>query len=156
MSNKKPANKSYRFLNAVERVGNKLPHPIALFGLLALFTIFLSAILSAAGVSVVGEALGSDGVFVEKTYKVTSLLSREGLAWIVTSVVSNFTSYAPLGVVLIAMVGIGMADGTGYLTSVLKKALSVIPQRAVVPMLVFVGIMSLAFYALTGYNTGAI
>ncbi len=142
MSNKKPANKSYRFLNAVERVGNKLPHPIALFGLLALFTIFLSAILSAAGVSVVGEALGSDGVFVEKTYTVTSLLSREGLAWIVTSVVSNFTSYAPLGVVLIAMVGIGMADGTGYLTSVLKKALSVIPQRAVVPMLVFVGIMS--------------
>lgn len=80
MSNQKPTNKSYRFLNAVERVGNKLPHPIALFALLALLTVFLSAILSAAGVSVVGETLGSDGTFVEKTYTITSLLSREGLA----------------------------------------------------------------------------
>ena len=142
MESKKPAAKSYRFLNAVERIGNKLPHPIALFAILALITVILSAVFSAAGITVVGEALNSEGVFVEQTYSVTSLLSREGLGWMVTSAVSNFTSYAPLGVVLIAMVGIGMADGTGYLTGVLKKALSVIPSKAIVPMLVFLGVMS--------------
>lgn len=69
--------KSYRFLNAIERIGNKLPHPIALFAILALLTVILSAVFSAAGITVVGEALNSDGVFVEQTYSVTSLLSRE-------------------------------------------------------------------------------
>lgn len=126
----------------VERVGNKLPPPIALFGILAVVTVILSCILSTRGVSAVGEVMNADGVLEEKTFTVVNLLSRSGIAWMLTNVVSNFTSYAPLGTVIIAMVGIGMADGSGYITALLKKALASMPEKAIVPMLVFLGVMA--------------
>lgn len=133
---------SFKFLDAVERVGNRLPHPIALFGILAIVTVILSWVLSTMGVSVVGEVMNKDGVLEEKTFTVVNLLSRSGISWMLTNVVSNFTSYAPLGTVLIAMVGIGMADGSGYITALLKKALASTPPKLIAPMLVFLGVMA--------------
>ncbi|MCI8510573.1 MAG: AbgT family transporter [Lachnospiraceae bacterium] len=133
---------SFKFLDTVERIGNKLPHPIAMFGILAIVTVLLSWVLSTMGVSVVGEVMNKEGMLEEKTFTVVNLLSRSGIAWMLTNVVSNFTSYAPLGTVLIAMVGIGMADGSGYITALLKKALASTPPKLIAPMLVFLGVMA--------------
>lgn len=131
------------FLNIVETVGNRLPHPITMFAFFALVIVLLSGVLSALGVSAEGEVI--DGVTMEvtrQTVTVKSLLDRDGLTYILTHMVSNFTEFAPLGVVLVTMLGVGCAEGSGYLTALMKKAVSITPASIVTPMLVFLGVMS--------------
>lgn len=132
-----------KFLNGVEIAGNKLPHPISLFGILCLGIIILSAILSKLGITATGELINRTTMELEmQTIHVVSLLSREGLAYMIKSAVNNFTSFAPLGVVLVAMLGIGVAEGSGYIGTLLKKSISVTPKSLITPMVVFLGIMS--------------
>ena len=110
MSDKNSSNKISlynRWLNGIEAVGNKLPHPVALFAMLALLIILISAVCAALGVSATGE-LVSDGELKETTVTAVSLLTKDGLAYIFSNAVSNFTSYAPLGMVLVAMLGVSM------------------------------------------------
>ncbi|MBU8908816.1 AbgT family transporter [Desertibacillus haloalkaliphilus] len=125
-----------RFLDRVEIVGNKLPHPITLFAILSLVVIFVSAIISAFGVSV--EHPGREGEMVE----VQNLLSAEGIQYIFTSMVDNFIGFAPLGVVLATMLGIGLAERTGLISACLRGFVLSIPQRLITAGLVFAGIMS--------------
>lgn len=133
----------FRFLNTVEQVGNRLPHPITMFAALALFIVFLSAVLAAAGISAEGEVIDNNTMEVTRqTVRVVSLLDRDGLVYMLTHMVSNFTGFAPLGVVLVTMLGVGCAEGSGYLSALLKKTVSVTPGRLVTPMLVFLGVMS--------------
>lgn len=133
----------FRFLNTVEQVGNRLPHPITMFAALALFIVILSGILAAAGVSAEGEVIDSKTLEVTKqTVEVVSLMDRDGLVYMLTHMVSNFTEFAPLGVVLVTMLGVGCAEGSGYLSALLKKTVSVTPRAMVTPMLVFLGVMS--------------
>lgn len=136
------ANGKRSFLERVEVLGNSLPHPITLFGMLAILTVIASGILSYFDVSVLGEALNEKGELVENVYKVKSLVTREGFSYMLTNTVKNFAGYAPLGVVMVAMFGVGVADLSGYLTALLKRVLAVIPDRLVIPMLVFAGIMA--------------
>ncbi len=132
-----------RFLNMVERGGNKMPHPITLFGILALAVILISALCSLLGISATGMILDTATMeLTEQTVETVSLLSKEGLAYIVSSAITNFTSYAPLGVVLVCMLGVGCAEGSGYLSAVLIKLVNVTPRRLITPTLVFLGIMS--------------
>ena len=132
-----------RFLNVVETAGNRLPHPITMFALLAGAIVLLSGILSMLGVSATGEMIDSKTLEMsEQTIQVVSLLNREGLAYMLTHAVSNFTSFAPLGVVLVTMLGVGCAEGSGYLSALMKRAVSVTPAMIVTPMLVFLGVMS--------------
>lgn len=132
-----------RFLNIVETGGNKLPHPITIFALLALAIVLTSGLCAALGVSAAGELIDVKTMELkEQTVSVVSLLNREGLVYMLTSVVSNFTSFAPLGVVLVTMLGVGCAEGSGYLSALMKKAVSVTPAVIVTPMLVFLGVMS--------------
>lgn len=142
----KQANKNTlfaRFLNGVERAGNRLPHPITMFGLLALGIILISGFCAALGMSATGEMIDSKTMeLTEQTISVISLMNREGLAYMLTNVVTNFTSFAPLGVVLVTMLGVGCAEGSGYLSALMKKAVSVTPAMIVTPMLVFLGVMS--------------
>ncbi len=139
----KAETKKYGLLDKVEKIGNKLPHPIALFAILAVGTVILSCILANLGVSVVGETLNAEtGQMEMKTYTVVNMISRSGLAYIIGNAASNFTSYAPLAPVLVAMLGIGVADNAGYISAVLKKVLEVAPAKAIVPILVFSGVMS--------------
>ena len=56
----KAETKKYGLLDKVEKIGNKLPHPIALFAILAVGTVILSCILANLGVSVVGETLNAE------------------------------------------------------------------------------------------------
>ena len=132
-----------RFLNGVERVGNRLPHPITLFAIFTLAIILISALCAWLGVSATGEVIDSQTMeLTEQTVTAVSLLSRDGIVYMLTSMVKNFTSFAPLGVVLVTMLGVGCAEGSGYLSAVLKKLVHVTPRFIVTPMLVFLGVMS--------------
>lgn len=132
-----------RFLNIVETAGNRLPHPITMFAILALAIILISGISAALGVSATGELIDAKTMELsEQTISVVSLMNREGLVYMLTHVVSNFTSFAPLGVVLVTMLGVGCAEGSGYLAALMKKAVSITPAVIVTPMLVFLGVMS--------------
>ena len=130
-----------RALNAVEIAGNKLPHPVTLFACLALFVVVLSAVLAALGVSATG-LLVSGGELKETTVTAVSLLTKEGMAYILSNAVSNFTSYAPLGMVLVAMLGVGVAEQSGMINTLLKKAVKITPAKLLSPMMVFLGVMS--------------
>ncbi len=133
----------FRFLNAVERVGNRLPHPITLFFILCVMIVFISAICAALGVSASGDLYNSKSGAVEyTTVYAVSLLNREGIVYMLTSAVSNFTGFAPLGVVLVAMLGVGVAEGSGYVSALLKRTVEMTPKRILTPVVVFLGTMS--------------
>lgn len=125
-----------RSLDQVETVGNKLPHPFTLFALLALLVLILSAIISQFGVSV--EHPGNEGEIVE----VKNLLNAEGIQYIFTSMTDNFILFAPLGIVLVTMLGIGIAESTGLISAILRGFVLFIPKQLITAGLVFAGIMS--------------
>lgn len=130
-----------RWLNGIEAIGNRLPHPIALFAGLAGAIVLISAICAALGVSATGELI-SDGTLQEETVSAVSLLTKEGIAYMLTNAVNNFTSYAPLGMVLVAMLGVGVAEQSGLINALLKSAVKVTPARLITPAVVFLGVMS--------------
>lgn len=130
-----------RILSAIERIGNALPHPTALFAALTLGIVLISAICSAFGLSATGELI-VDKKLQETTVSVVSLLTPEGLSYMLTSAVDNFTSYAPLGMVLVAMLGVGIAEQSGLINALLKSAVKITPAKMITPMVVFLGVLS--------------
>ena len=134
-----------KFLDSVEKIGNKLPNPVTLFVILAVLVIIISQILEMMGVSVSYDASKTvDGVaqIVKTEAKVISLMNVEGVRYIFSTMIKNFVAYPPLGVVLVAMLGVGMAEGTGLVDVLLKKTVSSTPKRFITLMLVFLGVMS--------------
>ncbi|WP_425501822.1 AbgT family transporter [Paraliobacillus salinarum] len=123
-------------LDRIEIIGNKLPHPVTLFALLALLVLVVSALVSATGISV--EHPGQAGEMIT----VKNLLNAEGIAYIFTSMVDNFINFAPLGVVLATMLGIGLAERTGLISACLRGFVLAIPKSLITAGLVFAGIMS--------------
>ncbi len=133
------------FLNLIERVGNKLPHPGMLFLIMSLIVIGVSAIGAILGWSVTYEGLVKvDDVYQvqEVTANAKSLLSIEGIQYIFSSIVSNFTGFTPLGTVLVALVGIGVAEQSGFIAISLRTVAGKTPKRLVTMMVVFLGVMS--------------
>ena len=124
-----------RFLTGIEVVGNKLPHPATLFALLAAVVVLLSWLLSTLQVSV--ENPVEDGQI-----EIFNLLSAEGIQWLFTSAVDNFLGFAPLGVVLVTMLGIGMAEQTGLIGALLRGFILSVPKSLVTMGIVFAGVMS--------------
>lgn len=132
-----------RVLNGIERVGNRLPHPITLFAIFTLAIIFISALCAWLGVSATGEIIDPQTLeHKEQTVTAISLLNKDGIVYMLTSAVKNFTDFAPLGVVLVTMLGVGCAEGSGFLGAFLKKMVTITPRFIVTPMLVFLGVMS--------------
>ena len=132
-----------RWLNGIERVGNRLPHPISIFAILVLGVILVSAVCEMAGVSATGELVNrSKGIVELQTVNAVSLLNGEGFVYMITHAISNFTGFAPLGVVLVAMFGIGLLEDSGLIGGALKGAVAVTPARLITPMVVFLGVMS--------------
>ncbi|MGM0414872.1 MAG: AbgT family transporter [Bacillota bacterium] len=123
------------FLDRIERVGNRLPHPMILFFIMALLVIITSAIVSGLGVQVEHPTTG-------ETIEAFNLLSTEGFQRMLTEAVDNFTGFAPLGVVLVAMLGVGVADKGGLISAVLKKFVMGVPAKYITSAVVFAGIMS--------------
>lgn len=130
-----------RWLNGIETIGNRLPHPIALFAIFTAAIVIISAICSALGVSATGELI-TNGELQETTIHTVSLLTKEGLTYMLTNAVTNFTEYAPLGMVLVAMLGVGIAEKSGLINTLLKSAVKVTPAKLITPMIVFLGVMS--------------
>jgi aminobenzoyl-glutamate transport protein len=119
-------------LNTIERVGNRLPHPIFIFIFMALLVVVFSVF--SAGTEVVHPGTGEVKV-------VQSLLSRDGIVWILSSMVSNFTKFPPLGMVLVMMIGLGLAEETGLLRAVIRKMIVGAPKHLVTFIIVFSGVM---------------
>lgn len=130
-----------RWLNGIEVIGNRLPHPIALFAIFTAAIVVISAICSALGISATGELI-TDGTLQETTITTVSLLTKEGLTYMLTNAVSNFTTYAPLGMVLVAILGVGIAEQSGLINTLLKSAVKVTPAKLITPMIVFLGVVS--------------
>lgn len=81
-----------------------------------------------AGVSATGELVNrSKGVVETQTVQAVSLLNGEGLVYMLTHAITNFTGFAPLGVVLVAMFGIGLLEDSGLIGGALKSAVEVTP-----------------------------
>ncbi|MEG1971858.1 MAG: AbgT family transporter, partial [Oscillospiraceae bacterium] len=132
-----------RFLNRVEKAGNKLPHPIALFAMFAVGIVVISGILSAIGFSEVGDLVNrATGTIERQTVNVVSLFNLKGIAYMLTKAVSNFTGFAPLGTVLVAMLGVGVAESSGWISALLRKTVKITPVKLITPVVVFLGVMS--------------
>ena len=130
-----------RFLTFVEVAGNKLPHPVAMFFGFFVGTLILSAILSAMGVGVTFQRI-VDGEITFVSTTVTNLLTAEGLRGVFTSGVDNFTGHAALGSIIVAMLGVGLAEGSGLINAVIKKVVLSTPKSMVAAIVVFAGVMS--------------
>jgi aminobenzoyl-glutamate transport protein len=124
-----------RMLSAIEKVGNMLPHPGALFAYFAFGIIILSGIVSLFGVSAAHPGTG-------ETIEVFNLMTTRGLHMIMTGMVTNFTSFAPLGTVLVALLGIGIAEASGLMSTGLRLLVISAPRKFLTFAIVFAGILS--------------
>ncbi|GAB3267736.1 p-aminobenzoyl-glutamate transporter [Arthrobacter pigmenti] len=123
-----------KFLQKIEVVGNKLPHPFILFVYLAIAIIVISWIVSLFDVTVVHPGSG-------ETLEIRSLVSAEGLQFILNSMLENFTGFRPLGLVLAMMLGIGLAQKVGLFNTAIKKSLLKLPSKMITFGVFFIGIM---------------
>jgi len=125
----------FRLLDRVEAVGNALPHPATLFALLALAVVLLSALAAASGVGAIHPGTG-------ERIEVRSLLSGEGIRWLFENVDDNFVRFPPLGLVLVAMIGIGVAEGSGLLAVLIRALVLKAPRRLITAAVVLAGVVS--------------
>ena len=150
------------WLGWIERIGNRLPDPATLFFIGTVLVMIASAVAAksewvveerlpeqtattALGQAAYGEAEADTSVkwvATGKTYEANNILTRDGLFWAISSMVKNFINFAPLGIVLVGMLGIGIAERTGFIGSALKAMLMVVPKQLLTPSIVFMGIMS--------------
>lgn len=130
-----------RFLDGVERIGNAMPSPAVIFLILTALVMVLSAICAALGVSVTYETF-ADGQLVENTVEAVNLLSVDNIRIIVTKIVTNFTGFFALGTVFTIILGVSVADNSGMISALLRKAAGSVPKSLITAMVVFLGIMS--------------
>lgn len=123
-----------RWLDTLERLGNRLPEPVSLFAIALLLVMLLSQV----GAWLHWSAVAPDG----ETMRVQGLLSAEGSWWLLRHMVENFVLFPPLGIVLVAMFGIGLAERSGLLSALLERGLRSAPQRLLTPAVLFLGICS--------------
>jgi aminobenzoyl-glutamate transport protein len=162
-----------RFLDAIEKAGNKVPHPVIMFLYLIAGVAVLSAVLAAFDVSVtetvatpvpvqelrdLRDALGGsivpydvttgeefqvpDYILEEQTYPVQSLLSGDGIGFMLSSFVNNFAGFAVVAVTFVAMVGVGVAEKAGMMAALIRKLVAVAPSGLIAFFLIFVGVLS--------------
>jgi aminobenzoyl-glutamate transport protein len=157
-----------KLLNTVERVGNKVPHPVLMFFYLIIGVIVLSAILSLLGLSVTEQiavpvpvemtpdfyedvseytfgGVGTedvDYVIKEQTITIKSLLDIDGIRFLFTSFVPNFQGFGALAVTLIAMMGAGAAEVAGLMAALIRKLVKVAPRSLIAYLIVFIGVLA--------------
>ena len=136
------------FLGLVERVGNKLPEPAMIFVWLILFLMLLSALGAALGWSASLNYTGKeapqwgelkDGVL---TYRATSLFSEENMARLLTEMPRTLTGFAPLGMVMVLILGAAVAERTGLLSALIRASLRNAPRAVMTPIVAVIGMVS--------------
>lgn len=122
-------------LDYIEIIGNKLPHPATLFGLLALAVVVISWI---------GDLITLQAVHPADKSLITvkSLLSGDGIRWMYTNITFNFVNFPPLGYVLAVMIGIGVAEGSGLFTVMIRSLVLNAPKKLITGSIVLAGIIS--------------
>lgn len=124
-----------RSLDYVEIIGNKLPHPATLFALLALIVVLISWL----GYTFNAHAMHPvDGSLIETR----NLISADGIRWMYTNLIENFLKFPPLGYVLVVMIGIGVAEGSGLFTTMIRALVLSAPPKLVTGAIVLAGILS--------------
>ena len=132
-----------RFLNAVEFLGNLLPHPVTLFAVLALLILLVSGLAEALGWQVADpRPAGVAGRAEDGTIRAVSLLNPEGMRRIAMNLVTNFTGFAPLGTVLVALLGVGVAERSGLLGAMLRALVLGAPRNLLTAVVVFASVVS--------------
>jgi len=135
MTKKNKVTLMQHFLNIVEKGGNALPHPATLFLAFAVITLILSWIAGILDWQVMHPA-------TQEIIEAKNLLSTEGVRFILEKTVTNFTDFAPLGIVLVAMLGIGIAESSGLIGVVIRLLVLSAPTSLLTFVLVFSGILS--------------
>ncbi|NRA42054.1 MAG: AbgT family transporter, partial [Pseudomonadales bacterium] len=137
------ANIVMRCLATIERAGNALPNPVLLFLYLSIAVVLLSGIAAFFELSVNDpRPLGSPGRELSGSISVISLCTLAGLHRILTSLVSNFIQFAPLGTVLVALLGVGIAERSGLISALMRKIIIGAPAKLVTLCIVFAGVIS--------------
>ncbi|MCC0066818.1 MAG: AbgT family transporter [Rhodovulum sp.] len=131
------------FLTTIERVGNKVPHPAIIFFILIGLVIILSVILSLIGWSATYEAVDPvSHEVVERTTAVRSLLSADGIRFMFTSIVPNFLGFGAVGVIIVAMIGVGLAEESGLIATLVRKIVEIAPRSIFTFIIVMLGVVS--------------
>jgi aminobenzoyl-glutamate transport protein len=130
-------------LDAIERVGNKVPHPAIIFvGLIGL-VILLSHLFYMMGASATYDSINPETHAVEQmTTKAQSLLTGAGIRFMYEGVIQNFMNFNALGVIIVAMLGVGVAEAAGLVNALIRKLVLVAPAKLLTYIMVFVGIVS--------------
>ncbi|MDJ0850868.1 MAG: AbgT family transporter [Myxococcota bacterium] len=139
------------WLDRIERVGNALPDPTTLFLLGAVLVALVSQLADVLDWTVQKTVTREvvDPVSGETRREVSTvpvravgLLTPDGLYWMLRSMVKNFVEFPPLGVVLVGMLGIGLAERTGFIGALLKASLLAVPASLLTPTVFFLGVVS--------------
>ena len=120
------------FLRWIEVMGNKLPHPFWMFVWICVFIVVVSAISSFTGLKATDPGSGVD-VFAK------NIATGEGLRWFVQNLVTNFAHFAPLGLVLVMLMGVSIAEQSGLLTVVLRTIAFKTPKQIIFPVIFIIG-----------------
>ncbi|HON18048.1 MAG TPA: AbgT family transporter [Salinivirgaceae bacterium] len=132
MENKR---QQFNFLKGIERVGNAMPHPATLFLIFALGVLLLSLVGHWLGWQVTHPATG-------EKIQVINLFSREGLHRILLGMVDNYTGFAPLGIVMVAILGIGIAESSGLIGAIIRLLVLKSPAKLITFVIVLAGVLS--------------
>jgi aminobenzoyl-glutamate transport protein len=139
------ARKSFmqRALDVVERAGNRVPHPAVLFLFLVVIVVVLSHVLYLFGVSATYERIDLQSHDTKVvTTSINSLLTSDGIRFIFTSVVPNFITFGPVGIIIVAMIGIGLAERSGLIQAVIRLIVATAPPSALTAIVVTLGVLS--------------
>lgn len=130
-------NKNSKILKSIEKIGNALPHPFMIFIILSIFIMIISHFLQGTSVDFVNGRTGETEIV-----EVISLLNKDGINWMLNNMVSNFINFAPLGIVLVAMLGVSIAEWSGLIETALKKLLLGANPKILTPIVIFAAVMS--------------
>lgn len=129
-------------LNWIEQTGNRLPQPATLFFFAALGIMLISQLADWSGWQVTKTVTAADGLQRQVEVAAVGLLDSDGLWWVLSHLVDNFISFPPLGLVLVAMLGIGVAERSGLVAALLHSSAKRISRPLITPAVFFLGIMS--------------
>jgi aminobenzoyl-glutamate transport protein len=158
-----PKTMMQKVLDVVEKVGNKIPHPAVIFLVLIALVVVISHILYLMGVSVTTEVITPEKDApawkspdsypyaeklsqpiepVKRTTEVQSLLTTKGIRFMYESMIPSFMGFTGLGLIIVAMIGVGVAEQSGLVNALIRKLVIVSPRAALAYILAFVGILS--------------
>ena len=121
-------------LGFIERIGNKIPDITILFISAFILVCVVSAVLAQIHFNYVHPATG-------RPIEITNMLSGKALVDLMSKMVTNYANFPPLSMVIVATLGIGIADGSGYINTGLKKILSITPKVLITPVVILVGML---------------